>query len=391
MPTAAQPHADAAERDGAPDAETALPDVERGDRLPALAEVEPPVGDDVVEPAADQAERYGPDRDVAHLAGLAAAGHPALLAEPDRDDDAQDDAQRVGTDGQRPEVPDALGGAGDAGEDHGVITGGSSGDSVGEDGADVLGDPLGAGAFGPHDRGGAVGQHAHDLGPVVDLVAAGGHLLALLDGDAEGVAGLDDAVQRAGEAAEPGVEAVEVGAQRGPVVAGGVGGHELHPDRRTLLVVEPGERRGDVGHHHLADVGAVGVAEEHQRELVAGLGGAAVETVVGAVGGGQRDVGGGVGLGEHRAEHAVVVLHGHVGDRPVRRRRADGAGGEQQRGRGDRGREGRVYARRTPAARSRVSSTRAASPAARSGASSRQRTNAEPTMTPSACRATSAA
>ena len=50
--------------------------------------------------------------------GRAAAGHPALLGQQDGGDDAGDDAQRVGADRQRPEVPDALRGAGDGGEDH---------------------------------------------------------------------------------------------------------------------------------------------------------------------------------------------------------------------------------------------------------------------------------
>ena len=42
----------------------------------------------------------------------AAAGHPAPLADPDGDDDAEDDAQRVGAERQRAEVPDALAGLG---------------------------------------------------------------------------------------------------------------------------------------------------------------------------------------------------------------------------------------------------------------------------------------
>src|SRR5919199_1072297 len=47
------------------------------------------------------------------MPGPAAAGHPALLADPAADDDAGDDAQRVGPHGQRAQVPDAPGGAGD--------------------------------------------------------------------------------------------------------------------------------------------------------------------------------------------------------------------------------------------------------------------------------------
>src|SRR5690606_9942048 len=96
------------------------PDVERGDRVAALTEVELVVGDHVVEPAADEAERHRPDGDVADLPGLSAACHPALLAEPDGHDDAEDDRERVGAQRERPEVPDPLVGAGDRGKDHGA-------------------------------------------------------------------------------------------------------------------------------------------------------------------------------------------------------------------------------------------------------------------------------
>jgi hypothetical protein len=64
----AEPDADRAEGDRAPDAEAAAPDVERLDRAPALAEVEVVVGDHVVDPAADDAERHRPQRQVGHLA-----------------------------------------------------------------------------------------------------------------------------------------------------------------------------------------------------------------------------------------------------------------------------------------------------------------------------------
>src|SRR4051812_24168841 len=68
-----------AEGDRAPDAEAALPDVERLDRLAALPEVVLRVREHVVEPAADEAERPRPDRDVGHLAAHAAAGDPPPL------------------------------------------------------------------------------------------------------------------------------------------------------------------------------------------------------------------------------------------------------------------------------------------------------------------------
>ncbi len=89
-----QPDAEGAERDRAPDAEAALPDEQRLDGLldRARAEVGLPVGDDVVEPAADQAEDDRGDRDVDDRPLLAAAGAPAPLAQPDGDDDAEHDA-----------------------------------------------------------------------------------------------------------------------------------------------------------------------------------------------------------------------------------------------------------------------------------------------------------
>ena len=105
--------ADRAEGDRAPDAEAAVPDVEDLPRVAVGAEVELVVGGDVVEPAADQAERHRPDREVLDLAGAAAAGRPAPLADPDRGDDAEDDRERVAADRERAEVPDAVGRARD--------------------------------------------------------------------------------------------------------------------------------------------------------------------------------------------------------------------------------------------------------------------------------------
>ena len=64
---AADPGADRAEGDGAPDAEAALPDVERLDGSPPCPEVRLRGGDDVVEPAADDAERHRPGGDVERL------------------------------------------------------------------------------------------------------------------------------------------------------------------------------------------------------------------------------------------------------------------------------------------------------------------------------------
>ena len=58
----------------------------------------------MVEPAADDAEEDGPGADVERLPRLAAARHEAAAGEPDGDDDADEDAQRVHPDRQRPEV-----------------------------------------------------------------------------------------------------------------------------------------------------------------------------------------------------------------------------------------------------------------------------------------------
>ena len=77
---AGDPGADPAEGDGAPDAEAALPDGEGPHGVAALAEVGPRAGDHVVDPAADDAERHRPDRDVQHVAGRAAAGHASACS-----------------------------------------------------------------------------------------------------------------------------------------------------------------------------------------------------------------------------------------------------------------------------------------------------------------------
>jgi hypothetical protein len=57
------------------------------------------VGDHVVEPAPDHAERHGPQRDVRDLSLGAAAREPASFADPDRGHDPRDDAQRVAAQG----------------------------------------------------------------------------------------------------------------------------------------------------------------------------------------------------------------------------------------------------------------------------------------------------
>ena len=96
-------------------------------------------------------------------------------------------------------------------------------------------------------------------------------------------------------------------------VARGVGGDEDDVDPLAVGVVEPGHRRGEVGHHRLADVGAVGVAEEDQRQVPVGVLGERVRLAVGV---GQRRR----GHRERRVEHGA----GQLARRPrlvARRRR----------------------------------------------------------------------
>ena len=194
----------------------------------------------------------------------------------------------------------------------------------------------------------------------------------------------------AGQADERRVEAVEVGAQRRRVVAGRVGGHEAprRPASRCS-VVEPGHRRGEVGHHHRADVGAVGVAEEDQGQRLVGArrpGSTARRRCRSAAASGTT-----YGSVEDGAVHAVVVA---TGDDGRRRRGLRTAAGERQDQQAD------AATAATPATHARTPAgqvLRSGPPAPRSPApgssawSSRTRTNAEPTITPSAYAATSAA
>ena len=109
LPTAAEPSADCAERHRAPDAEPTVPDLEYGrETFAVITEVPPPVGEDVVDPTTDQSEGNGDQRDVEDVARLAAAGLPTAVAPPHGDDDADDDAERVRAERDRPEIPHAL-------------------------------------------------------------------------------------------------------------------------------------------------------------------------------------------------------------------------------------------------------------------------------------------
>ena len=117
--TAGDPGTDPAEGHRTPDAKTAFPDPQRGGRSGAtLPEIRPPIGHQVVEASADQAERHGPQGDVVDHAAFASAGHPAAISDHQSGDDPGDDAQRVGADGDRTEVPHALRRAGKRGQQH---------------------------------------------------------------------------------------------------------------------------------------------------------------------------------------------------------------------------------------------------------------------------------
>jgi hypothetical protein len=100
------------ERDGTPDSETTLPDLQRVQRVPTWAEVELVIGDHVIEPGADNAERHANDDHQLHAVRGAAPGLPALCRDDHCDDDACDDAQRVRPEREGADVPDVRGGAG---------------------------------------------------------------------------------------------------------------------------------------------------------------------------------------------------------------------------------------------------------------------------------------
>src|SRR5699024_1272021 len=82
----ADPRTQRTDRDRAPDAQAAVPDLQRVDRFGRAigAEVGAPVGEHVIQPAADQAERHRPHGDVEHRALLAAARYPGPIDAPPR-------------------------------------------------------------------------------------------------------------------------------------------------------------------------------------------------------------------------------------------------------------------------------------------------------------------
>ncbi|CKT27002.1 Uncharacterised protein [Mycobacterium tuberculosis] len=83
-----------------PDAQAPIPDSQcRGQPGTTVTEICPPVGSQVIEPAANQAERHGPQGDVVGHAALAAAGCQPAIPDQQCDNDAGDNANCVGADG----------------------------------------------------------------------------------------------------------------------------------------------------------------------------------------------------------------------------------------------------------------------------------------------------
>ena len=106
---ATDPRSHTAKCDGAPDSQTALPNLEcRTKALAGGPEIRGPVRHDVVEPATDKPKRHCPQGDVVYDAGLSAPRLPAPVTDHQRCDDADDDAQRVRAYRHRAQMPDAL-------------------------------------------------------------------------------------------------------------------------------------------------------------------------------------------------------------------------------------------------------------------------------------------
>src|SRR5262245_12961067 len=112
LPPAGDPRSKRSHRDRTPDPDAALPDRKGLPRMAAIAEIRIWSRDHVVDPGADDSERHRPDRDLADDPSPAAARDPAAFADPHRRDHPEDDAERVATDREGPQVPHAAGWAG---------------------------------------------------------------------------------------------------------------------------------------------------------------------------------------------------------------------------------------------------------------------------------------
>src|SRR5690625_326501 len=99
---AAEPDAQRSPADGAPDRDAAFPDGEDFPRVAtaviARAEVFVGYRNDVIQSRADNSEDHGPQTNVVDVFWFAAACRPAFAAQPEREDTAGNDAQRVDVD-----------------------------------------------------------------------------------------------------------------------------------------------------------------------------------------------------------------------------------------------------------------------------------------------------
>ena len=96
-PSRTDPRTQGTESNGAPDSQASIPDAKSRSYSPAVgAEVDLPVTGNVIETAADDAEGHRPQCDVGDEAWLTAASDVAAITEPNGNDDAGDDHQRVG-------------------------------------------------------------------------------------------------------------------------------------------------------------------------------------------------------------------------------------------------------------------------------------------------------
>ena len=116
-PAATEPRTDRAADEGAVDRDAAFPDVEDGQGVRALAEVESGVRQHVVDPRRDDAEHHGRERHVKHDPRLRPPFGEAVVGQNRRGDDAGDDAQRVEVDPQRAELDETDRRARDARDD----------------------------------------------------------------------------------------------------------------------------------------------------------------------------------------------------------------------------------------------------------------------------------
>ena len=103
------PHRQTSEDHGTPDTQASIGDLQGIDGVTGIAEVLLVVGDHMVDATTDDAGRNSDDRGIQDHLRVATTGGVALPGQPDGDDDAGDDAHRVGADREWTEVPHSLG------------------------------------------------------------------------------------------------------------------------------------------------------------------------------------------------------------------------------------------------------------------------------------------